>query len=86
MIIRNYNPPITDKDFRRIITYCLLEGLQPTLVHGKGSYEVELYYNHPCECKRMVARMGMYYTIKKASSRVDELYAIYETVQKELGL
>jgi nitric oxide synthase oxygenase domain/subunit len=84
MLIRQFLKPCPKSYFKRIIKELLLEGREPTLAH-EGN-EVTLYYNHSCECKRMVARMGWFKTKHFCGQFFLELQEIEQTVRKELGL
>ena len=84
MLVRQFLKPCPKSYFRKVIKELLMEGLDPTLTQ-EGT-EVILYYNHPCECKRMVARMGLFRTKHFCGQFLLELQEIEQTVRKEWGL
>lgn len=81
MIVKQHLKPIALPAFKKMIKEVLFEKLQPTIVQ-EGT-EVNLYYNHPTECKRMVARMGWFRTTHYAGQFALDLLEAMETVQKE---
>lgn len=84
MILRNYNPYISKKEFRRIIRILILEGQQPCM--EQQNTELNIWYNHPTLPQRNCHRLGMFRTKHFCGQFMEELEEIMETVRTELGL
>lgn len=84
MILRNYNPCISYKEFKRVIKDLLMEGQNPCL--EQSGTEVTIWYNHPKLSKRLCHRMGLFTNQKSAITFANRIWDILEVTKVECGL